>query len=236
MQFRFKSLCICPSGGNHHIVHELSISNNGKVFTDDDWVRLSTIASGNPDPDKVGMFGVGFYSVFSLTDEPTIKSGNQAMRFRWDGQALTFSRNSQMLSHFPGSETIMALKSDRSFEYGTVVWEAFLKDLKAFLLRLVMFLRNVKDLYIQVDGSLIFHVSKELNLRPPLRVTKEDAVSIGGLFAASMQASYGDLVITARSVTPANSATNVSVDREQQTQCSAFQLLRVNLKVQVCKT
>ena len=44
------------------VVTEICISNNGRVFQDCDWNRVSRIAEGNPDVDTVGMFGVGFYS------------------------------------------------------------------------------------------------------------------------------------------------------------------------------
>ena len=44
------------------VVTEICISNNGRVFRDCDWNRVSRIAEGNPDVDTVGMFGVGFYS------------------------------------------------------------------------------------------------------------------------------------------------------------------------------
>lgn len=39
--------------------------------------RLANIlpADGNPDEDKIGAFGVGFYSLFSVTEEPRVMSG-----------------------------------------------------------------------------------------------------------------------------------------------------------------
>ncbi len=36
---------------------QLTVINNGTVFTETDWKRVATIADGQPDPDKVGMFG-----------------------------------------------------------------------------------------------------------------------------------------------------------------------------------
>ena len=34
-------------------------------------------AEGNPDEEKIGAFGVGFYSLFSVTEEPFITSGGK---------------------------------------------------------------------------------------------------------------------------------------------------------------
>ncbi|TFK33184.1 hypothetical protein BDQ12DRAFT_738942, partial [Crucibulum laeve] len=58
--------------------------NNGKPFTGDDWKRLKNIADGNPDENKVGAFGVGFYILFSVTDEPRVSSNGITQRFYWD--------------------------------------------------------------------------------------------------------------------------------------------------------
>ncbi|CAJ0860169.1 12670_t:CDS:2 [Entrophospora sp. SA101] len=44
--------------------------NNGFLFRDEDWNRLKKIAEGNPDVEKIGAFGVGFYSLFSICEEP----------------------------------------------------------------------------------------------------------------------------------------------------------------------
>ncbi|CAG8783954.1 533_t:CDS:2, partial [Racocetra persica] len=44
--------------------------NNGFAFRQQDWDRLKRIAEGNLDEQKIGAFGVGFYSVFSICEEP----------------------------------------------------------------------------------------------------------------------------------------------------------------------
>ncbi|KAF8431278.1 hypothetical protein L210DRAFT_3651176 [Boletus edulis BED1] len=58
--------------------------NHGKEFTEEDWTRLPKIALGNPDPRKIGAFGVGFFSVFSVTENPYVSSGDKEMEFWWD--------------------------------------------------------------------------------------------------------------------------------------------------------
>ncbi len=68
---------------------EIRARNDGRLFTSEDWHRLATIAEGNPDESTVGMFGVGFYSVFSLTEEPIITSGARYTIFTWQGNQLT---------------------------------------------------------------------------------------------------------------------------------------------------
>ncbi|TFK32675.1 hypothetical protein BDQ12DRAFT_739250 [Crucibulum laeve] len=66
------------------VVDRWKFKNNGKVFTEDDWRRLKNIADGNPDENKVGAFGVGFYILFSVAEEPKVSSGGITHRFRWE--------------------------------------------------------------------------------------------------------------------------------------------------------
>jgi hypothetical protein len=61
------------------------VRNDGFVFRQQDWQRLTEIASGNPDETKIGAFGVGFYSLFSLCDEPVVSSGDKVLGFFWKG-------------------------------------------------------------------------------------------------------------------------------------------------------
>ncbi|KAG2015943.1 hypothetical protein CC2G_009161 [Coprinopsis cinerea AmutBmut pab1-1] len=65
------------------LVQRWTFKNNGILFRDEDWNRLKKIAEGNPDEEKIGAFGVGFYSLFSVTDDPFVTSGDQWMAFYW---------------------------------------------------------------------------------------------------------------------------------------------------------
>ena len=73
-------------------VNRLTVKNNGQYFTEDDWDRLKEIAKGNPDESKIGAFGVGFYSVFELTDEPLVHSGDTVISFYYVGDQLCYRR------------------------------------------------------------------------------------------------------------------------------------------------
>lgn len=79
------------------LVHQWTFKNNGIVFRDEDWNRLKKIAEGNPDEEKIGAFGVGFYSLFSVTEEPFVTSGDQWMGFYWkDKRDQLFARRGQL--------------------------------------------------------------------------------------------------------------------------------------------
>ena len=56
-----------PTWYENCIVSEILVKNNGRLFENEDWNRIRRIAEGNPNQQACGMFGVGFYSVFSLS-------------------------------------------------------------------------------------------------------------------------------------------------------------------------
>jgi hypothetical protein len=70
----------------------LQVSNDGTPFRQEDWARLKRIAEGNPDAEKIGAFGVGFYSVFSICDDPFVSSGKECMAFYWNERDQLFVR------------------------------------------------------------------------------------------------------------------------------------------------
>ncbi|OBT78796.1 hypothetical protein VF21_02548 [Pseudogymnoascus sp. 05NY08] len=79
----------------HATLRRLLVSNDGLPFGDNDWARLKRIAEGNPNEDKIGAFGVGFYSVFADCEEPFVSSGKKAMAFYWKKDSL-FTRQIQV--------------------------------------------------------------------------------------------------------------------------------------------
>lgn len=76
------------SSPNGPVVSQVVYRNNGLPFRPQDWVRLRRIAEGNPDVSKVGAFGVGAYTMFSICEEPMVISGGSGMAFSWRGDAL----------------------------------------------------------------------------------------------------------------------------------------------------
>ena len=70
------------------VVTNVTYRNNGLRFRPQDWSRLKKIAEGNPDESKIGAFGVGAYTMFSICEEPMVLSGTQALAFFWKGDAL----------------------------------------------------------------------------------------------------------------------------------------------------
>ncbi|KAI8324847.1 hypothetical protein GQ54DRAFT_295847 [Martensiomyces pterosporus] len=154
----------------------ISFKNNGRDFSTADWNRLRSIASGNPDENKIGFFGVGFYSLFSVCEEPFVISGDDCMAFYWRGDQL-YTKKTQMENRPPE-------------ERG---WTTFLMQLRdgpsqipdppafaRFLATSLAFTANLMEVVVRIDDVTVIQLSKRVS--DPMPLTLKAASS--GLFGA----------------------------------------------------
>ncbi|EIW60639.1 uncharacterized protein TRAVEDRAFT_119941 [Trametes versicolor FP-101664 SS1] len=137
------------------LVHQWTFKNNGVVFRDEDWSRLKKIAEGNPDEEKIGAFGVGFYSLFSVTEEPFVTSGGQWMGFYWkDKKDQLFARRGKLPESAEDPWT--------SFEMGlrepTPIPPPF--DFTRFLASSITFMRHLLDVSVFLDDKRLSRLTK----------------------------------------------------------------------------
>ncbi|KAG6332025.1 hypothetical protein ID866_7064 [Astraeus odoratus] len=112
-----------------------------------DWERLVNIAEGNPDEQKIGAFGVGFFSVFSVTDSPVIVSGGMRKRLFYDDDQLLVESRPCDVNKWTIFE--MDLKPDVL----TSIPKPF--DLSRFISTALTFLANVTEVVVRFDGSVL---------------------------------------------------------------------------------
>ncbi|CAG8651073.1 778_t:CDS:2, partial [Cetraspora pellucida] len=129
--------------------------NNGLTFGPQDWNRLKKIAEGNPDEQKIGAFGVGFYSLFSICEEPFVSSGELGMAFYWKGDQL-------FVRHGPTG------KNDTE-------WTIFLMDMREttkfpdlnrfsrFLATSLGFTANLCEISVYFNEYRVIHILKNIN-------------------------------------------------------------------------
>ncbi|GAA5832862.1 hypothetical protein JCM11251_000508 [Rhodosporidiobolus azoricus] len=157
------------------------VRNDGFVFRQEDWARLQEIASGNPDETKIGAFGVGFYSLFSLCDEPVVSSGNKVILFYWkNGGDQLFVRSA---IDDAGLTNVSSAGKP---------WSTFLTELREpqpmpepndfarFLSSCLGFTSNLSTLSLFFDGHLLFRVTKSLAPSRPIAL-KPQLASISPL-------------------------------------------------------
>ncbi|KAJ8579837.1 hypothetical protein M405DRAFT_869920, partial [Rhizopogon salebrosus TDB-379] len=132
------------------------VRNDGDFFEDKEWDRLTKIADGNPDVQKIGAFGVGFYTVFSVTDCPVVVSGGKILTIFFDGDQLYTLDNTCANSEWTSIE--MNLKKDMR---GPVP-KPF--DLARFLAATMTFMSSVKTISVSFDGWAFLKLTKSRDL------------------------------------------------------------------------
>jgi len=118
---------------------------------------LIQIAEGNPDVSKVGAFGVGAYTMFSVCEQPVVVSGDSALAFVWKGDALwcttsAVSEVSEWTSFYLPSRDPYALPK--------------LGDLGEFLCSALTFTQALKTIRVYVNETLQLELHKEV-VQPP---------------------------------------------------------------------
>eukprot|EP01134_Creolimax_fragrantissima_P001871 CFRG1871T1 len=128
--------------------------NNGENFRPQDWSRLRTIAEGNPDEQKIGFFGVGFYSVFSVCEEPMVISGGHVLAFKWNKDQLRTMFGDSNSKDKTWTEFVFDLRSHSQLPEVT--------PFGRFLANAIAFTRNVRSVEILVSGRPALSIRKTL--------------------------------------------------------------------------
>ncbi|CAG8589024.1 5426_t:CDS:10 [Diversispora eburnea] len=121
--------------------------NNGFAFRPEDWNRLKKIAEGNPDEQKIGAFGVGFYSLFSVCEEPFVSSGGQGMAFYWKGDQLFAKR--------------------AVINQEDMTWSTFLMDMRE---KSEGFTENLREVIVYFNKKCIIHIKKKMATPRPMNI------------------------------------------------------------------
>ena len=130
---------------------KITVWNSGREFSEADWARVTKIAAGNQDANSVGLFGVGFYSVFSVADHPEIRSGGTYMRFSFEEDCyVTYS--GAVPSFESGTSVVLPLKpASSAAQWGSPEEQS---RMRAMLSSSLLFARSLATVQLQaVRGS-----------------------------------------------------------------------------------
>ena len=141
------------------VVQQVTYKNNGMPFRPQDWDRLQKIAEGNPDEKKVGAFGVGAYTMFSVCEEPMVISGKQALLFFWKGDAL-WTRTTDAPETVEKTWTTFILPSRDPYPLPS------LTEFGKFLCASLTFTQCLKTIRVLVNGDERLVINKS-TLTPP---------------------------------------------------------------------
>ncbi|PVF92100.1 hypothetical protein CPB86DRAFT_830215 [Serendipita vermifera] len=156
--------CLPPPALENCMVVHWTIKNNGRVFREEDWARLKKIADGNPDEEKIGAFGVGFYTLFSVTDMPIVESGDKWMGFYWkDGKDQLFARRGTLETPvYPWTTFQIPLQKASLLEDEP-------SELLRFFTSSLPFMRTLSRVELFLNDSLLGQVQK--NAEHPIDVS-----------------------------------------------------------------
>jgi hypothetical protein len=139
---------------NSALIEEIEVRNNGRAFGPEDWSRVMKIAEGNPNQHTCGMFGVGFYSVFSLAENPIIRSGRECLLFHWKQDQLLTSRatlpQEEGQEKSPWTSIVLQCREQVPFE---------LESLSQFLVKSVAFTSHLRCVRLFVNDHKIIEVN-----------------------------------------------------------------------------
>ncbi|EJU01784.1 hypothetical protein DACRYDRAFT_107520 [Dacryopinax primogenitus] len=147
------------------VVYQWTFKNDGMVFKEEDWNRLKKIAEGNPDEEKIGAFGVGFYSLFSVTDQPFVKSGSSWMGFYWrDGGDQLFVRRGELPNPEPPAASDgnpwtsfeMSLREPGPLPAPPI-------EIARFLATSLTFMNRLRDVSVYWNEKRLVRIVKELD-------------------------------------------------------------------------
>ncbi|GES75226.1 hypothetical protein GLOIN_2v1492674 [Rhizophagus clarus] len=209
----------------------ITFKNNGFAFRPEDWDRLKKIAEGNPDEQKIGAFGVGFYSLFSVCEEPFVSSGGQGMAFFWRHGQLTSKQG-------PTGD------DDK-------VWTTFLMDMREpielpnvesfaqFLANSLGFTGNLREISVYFNNILAIHLSKNIMEPKSINISSElDTYSPRKMFQLTSVLVKDVQLEVRRVLIPTNMSANQWYPTDLQTEQASI-LLRItsgNLDVNVSDT
>lgn len=154
-----------------HFQPDRLIIKNSTLFRPIDFENISTIARGGKRQEQrrtIGMFGVGFLSVYQLTDTPIIRSSGIEQCMRPQEHGFPISRKaSPVTSH---TEFELPYRRERTsvgdwLEMPEVTDEwigQILADLPREAYRLLFFLRRLRRVTVYQEGNLVIEVCRTI--------------------------------------------------------------------------
>ena len=125
--------------------------NNGFKFREIDWERVQTVAYGNTDENTTGCFGVGFYSVFSISDEPIIISGKKGIQFKFFKNELKI----KSIENETDKNTTFIFQNLKSEDY---------KDINIFfefLSEVIKCTKNITNITLLQNNKILSEITKK---------------------------------------------------------------------------
>ena len=165
---------LCATEVTFDIKDDALIVSNDAVFRKIDFDRISEVASGSKRDESgdrtTGKFGIGFISVYQVTDRPEIRSAGQVYVFRpdkpsevfiklWPDPSLTHDRGTEFRLPWAFEDSKVRNELRASRITGDYI-ESFIGALQDSLPRAALFLRSLQRLELRHNGKPISTVTR----------------------------------------------------------------------------
>ena len=125
----------------------LIFSNNGKCFTESNTKSLIKLGYSDKGEEDIGKFGIGFKSVFSVSECPEVYSGKLSFRFLKQLEIEAIESE----SYVKGSRFVIPFDEERHPVNET--FEFLKKELEEIDPLVIMFLKHIREIKWQTDDA-----------------------------------------------------------------------------------
>ena len=128
------------------------IENDGKLFNEADVCSITSVGNTTKQDDGIGMFGLGFKSVFALSDKPVIRSGG--FNFSLDSNTYVIPALETPAPKYDPEKTyfILPLKNESAEEIIKSIRRSYQK-----IGELILFLRNLNRIHVKDKSEDIIY-------------------------------------------------------------------------------
>jgi len=156
-----------------NICKDALIVENDSEFSEQDFKKMQRLAGGDRRDEEwtIGRFGIGFTSVYQITDHPEIISSGKHWTFYPEKESNARIKQVLLEKSSPGTRFCFPWASSntkirQNLEVGIISPASvaqFLKDLIEAAPKSLIFLQNLKKIEIQIDNNSIIKVSQIKN-------------------------------------------------------------------------
>ncbi len=146
----------------------LDIQHDGRDFNfaDIEGITGIGISSKKSDLTSIGKFGVGFKSVFAITEAPSVFSGEYNIKIE------DFVVPIEIITGAPRQETLISLPFNHKFRSKEAIYDLVYKKLENIGLKTLLFLRNIEEIkWSSGHGRGHYYMKEAKDLEGAKRVT-----------------------------------------------------------------
>ncbi|MFA6852273.1 MAG: hypothetical protein WCR34_03860 [Bacilli bacterium] len=138
----------------------LEFEHNGRLFNEADVRGICGVGEGTKTEDLtlIGKFGIGFKSVYAITNNPEVHSGKDHFRIEHYVRPYDCEEKTPAKGH----DTLFIFPFDREDVDAPMAFDELQESLKNMPTHTILFLRHIKKINIKINGDDCLTLSKQI--------------------------------------------------------------------------